>query len=120
MKSLLLSVFFSVTALASTNLLTVEDFRNDQAYANVYVQKAERVFVDELTGEDLYQVTYATSTSCEDLESDQGCDKAVITVCEYVWVDRALGEGKIFLDPTSFSCSEDLEDVLGEYLIDEL
>ena len=118
-KSLLLTLSLSVTAYASTNLLTAEDFQADEMFKYVVVEKAERVFSDELTQEDLYQVTYLVDgEKCASNGEIDFCEQ--VEVCEYIWADVALGKEKVLYDPTNIECSADIEEVLGDYLIDEL
>ncbi len=117
-KSFIIAILFSVTALAGSADLTLEDFMNNDLFKYVFVEKAEMVFDDELTGELLYQVTYLVEGECAPSGEGDACE--MVQYCEYVWVDQNMKDDDYYMEGTQQDCSIDIEDILRPNIIDEL
>lgn len=83
------------------------------------VESAERVFIDELGGIDLYKVSFLFETyNCSENSSDSSCTPTLNleAECRYVFHDSHLNE----LEPTEFTCDRSIEDVIPVQLFDGL
>lgn len=112
MKGLFLSLilivpFFSLAAEEQS----VAQFQANSEFESVTVQSAELVFMDELTGDDLYKVTYS-------FKNNEAQDSTQV-VCDYVWVEPVLANEKVFMTNTHIDCSEDIDTVLNPVVTDE-
>ena len=120
--SLLSLIFLVQSAVANgSGELTVQDFQSMDIFVHVQVLSSDRVFSDELKGEDVYKVNYFTENLCRpnDQTDEVVCEPAM--VCEYIVVDTQESQNNIFsATETGVSCDQDLEEVIGDpVLIDE-
>ena len=120
--SLLSLIFLVQSAVANgSGELTVQDFQSMDIFVHVQVLSSDRVFSDELKGEDVYKVNYFTDNLCtpNDQTDEVVCEPAM--VCEYIVVDTQESQNNIFsATETGVSCDQDLEEVIGDpVLIDE-
>ncbi len=118
LKSIFSILLVSGVAFAAANDLSVKDFQDNDLFKYTYVEQAEKVFADELTGEDLYQVTYKVEGECASAGEFDACE--LVEYCEYVWVDQALSDDEIYMEGTQKDCSTDIEEIIQPIIIDEL
>ncbi len=101
------------SALAGDSILKIEDFQSDNSFKQEKLVSVERVFVDELVGQDLYKVSMQMTA----LEGGASVD---IVVCEYALVIHSTQGKNPLIERDGQPCSMDIEAVLGGSLIDEL
>lgn len=116
---ILLTLCLSFESFAKSELLTAEDFRKMSEFRHNWVLKADRVFIDDIQSEDLYEVTFYVEGKCAPAGEIDACEQ--IEVCEYVWVDVYANRKENYYPRfTNVNCSEDIEEVLKPILWDEL
>ncbi len=116
--SFLLTFLFSVFAVAASGALSVSDFQNNELFKYVYVEEAQQVFDNELTGELLFKVTYLVEGECAAAGNVDACE--MVPYCEYVWVDPYVSDRDYYMESTQKSCDTDIEDIIKPAIIDEL
>jgi len=103
--------FFISVAMANQNTdLSVGDFQEMDLFQDIVLEKAERVFRDELALEDVYKIYYWEGECAGHLAT---CE--VVLSCKYFTVDTAYAQkGSYFVEATDISCDKDIEEVIGD------